>query len=161
MQYNNDHVNRAYGTPEEIYKAGTDILGAAAGRLTRLFICNTRNRVLRNQERGRIDMRAVVADPWPVRKDIRTLKVKGRLDKAAVPIDRWRSDSNIFDVLPSWQLISKISRAQDAREGLPFKEHKDIYARLRAEFEELRELKISYRVPKSAFKFTQYDFAIT
>ena len=86
---------------------------------------------------------------------------KGRLDKAAVPIDRWRSDSNIFDVLPSWQLVSMVSRAGNAREGLPFKEHKDIFARLRAEFEELREMKITYRVPKSAFKFTQYDFAIT
>lgn len=86
---------------------------------------------------------------------------KGRLDKAAVPIDRWRDGENIFDVLPSWLLVSKVSRAANAREGLPLKEHKDVFARLRSEFEDLREMKISYRVPKEAFKFTQYDFAIT
>ena len=79
---------------------------------------------------------------------------KSRTDKAAVAIDRWRNTDNVYDVLPGWRMIAMIS-------GTDYNEHRDIFAKLRAEFEMLQDLKVSYKVPKEAFKFTQFDFAIT
>ncbi len=83
---------------------------------------------------------------------------KSRLDKAAVAIDRWRNVENIYDVLPSWRMISMISK--HTGKDFMLKEHKDILAKLKAEFDSIRELNISYKIPKEAFKVTQYDFAI-
>ena len=83
---------------------------------------------------------------------------KSRLDKAAVAIDRWRNTDHIYDVLPSWRVISLISKALN--KDLSLKEHKDIFSKLRSEIEALREVSVSYKVPKEAFKITQYDFAI-
>lgn len=81
----NDYTNHyGYGTPEIIQELGRQILGASLGRLTRLFVANTRPRVLRNQLRGRLDMRAVTSDVWDTRKDLRARRVPGRLSKAAV-----------------------------------------------------------------------------
>ncbi|MEM6271979.1 MAG: 2Fe-2S iron-sulfur cluster-binding protein [Bacteroidota bacterium] len=84
---------------------------------------------------------------------------KSRLDKAAVAIDRWRDLENIFDVLPGWQMLSSL--ALGLGHNLGFNHHKDVFAKLQSEIEVLGEVKISYKVPKEAFKFTQYDFAIT
>ena len=83
---------------------------------------------------------------------------KSRLDKAAVAIDRWRDLENIYDVLPGWKLVAMVSKALGHETHL--KEHKDIFTKMKAEVEVLREVNVSYRVPKEAFKITQYDFAI-
>ena len=84
---------------------------------------------------------------------------KSRLDKAAVAVDSWRDLDNVYDVLPSWQLIARISKY--VGKELPWKEHKDVFARLKAEHEAFRDVKVSYKIPKEAFKYTQFDFAIT
>ena len=83
---------------------------------------------------------------------------KSRLDKAAVAIDRWRNVENIYDVLPSWRMISMISK--HTGKDLMLKEHKDIVSKLKAEVEAIRDLNISYKIPKEAFKVTQFDFAV-
>ncbi|MDP5170913.1 MAG: 2Fe-2S iron-sulfur cluster-binding protein [Bacteroidia bacterium] len=82
---------------------------------------------------------------------------KSRLDKGAVAVDRWRNLDNIFDVLPGWQLIAMV--ASHLGQDMPFEHHKDIFARLQEEFEILKDLKVSYKPPKSSFKSTQLDFA--
>lgn len=82
---------------------------------------------------------------------------KSRLDKGAVAVDRWRDLENIFDVLPGWQIISMISAHLD--QPLGYTHHRDVFAKLQAEFEQLKDLKVSYKPPKSAFKSTQLDFA--
>lgn len=83
---------------------------------------------------------------------------KSRLDKAAVAVDNWRNLENVFDVLPSWLLIAKVAEQQGEAWG--WKQHKDIFPILKEEFEVLNEVHVSYKVPKEAFKITQYDFAI-
>jgi NADH-quinone oxidoreductase subunit G len=83
---------------------------------------------------------------------------KSRLDKAAVAVDRWRDLGNIYDVLPGWQLINMV--AKGLGHEMHYREHKDIFGKMKAEIESLREVNVSYRVPKEAFKVTQYDFAI-
>jgi NADH-quinone oxidoreductase subunit G len=83
---------------------------------------------------------------------------KSRLDKAAVAVDVWRSMTHIHDVLPSWRMVSMISRPLG--KDLQLKEHKDVVAKLKAEVNELKDLKVDYKVPKEAFKISQYDFAI-
>lgn len=83
---------------------------------------------------------------------------KSRLDKAAVAVDRWRTADNIKDVLPGWRLIAMVAKA--AGHDIVYREHKDIFAKIKAELDVLREVNVSYRVPKEAFKVTQYDFAI-
>lgn len=82
---------------------------------------------------------------------------KSRLDKGAVAVDNWRDLEHIFDVLPSWQMISMISAHLGT--DLGYTHHKDIFANVQAEFDLLKDLKVSYRPPKSAFKQTQLDFA--
>jgi NADH-quinone oxidoreductase subunit G len=83
---------------------------------------------------------------------------KSRLDKAAVAVDKWRHLENIYDVLPSWLLIAKA--AKSVGNDMGWADHKDIFAKLKNEFEVLKDLKVSNKVPKEAFKFTQYDFAV-
>jgi NADH-quinone oxidoreductase subunit G len=83
---------------------------------------------------------------------------KSRLDKAAVAIDNWRNTEHIYDVLPSWRIISMISKSLNKDLGL--KEHKDVFSKMRSELDILRDVNVSYRVPKEAFKVTQFDFAI-
>jgi NADH-quinone oxidoreductase subunit G len=83
---------------------------------------------------------------------------KSRLDKAAVAVDRWRTLGNIYDVLPSWRMISMISRPLG--KDLALKEHKDVVSKLKSEIDAVRELNVSYKVPKEAFKITQFDFAV-
>ncbi|MFM2376074.1 MAG: hypothetical protein RLZZ165_1171 [Bacteroidota bacterium] len=83
---------------------------------------------------------------------------KSRLDKAAVAVDRWRSVEHIHDVLPSWRLLSMISRTLG--KDLQLREHKDVVAKLKAEVPALADLQISYKVPKEAFKTSQFEFAI-
>ncbi len=84
---------------------------------------------------------------------------KSRIDKGAVAVDRWRNLENIFDVLPSWQLLSKISEHLEL--GLSYSHHRDIFGKVQGEFEALKDLKVSYKPPKAAFKSTQLDFAPT
>ncbi|MCB9231511.1 MAG: 2Fe-2S iron-sulfur cluster binding domain-containing protein [Bacteroidia bacterium] len=84
---------------------------------------------------------------------------KSRLDKAAVAVDKWRNLENVFDVLPSWQIIAQILRSMG--QEVSYREHKDIFAKLKAEYDILRDLKVDYKVPKEAFKISQFDFAIT
>lgn len=83
---------------------------------------------------------------------------KSRLDKAAVAIDNWRNTEHIYDVQPSWRILSLLSKALNKDLGL--KEHKDVFGKMRSELDVLRDVNISYRVPKEAFKYTQFDFAI-
>lgn len=83
---------------------------------------------------------------------------KSRLDKAAVAIDRWRNLDHVQDVLPAWQIISMVSAHTD--HALGYAQHKDVYAALQGKVEALANVKHSYKVPKEAFKVTQYDFAI-
>ncbi|MEO0899285.1 MAG: 2Fe-2S iron-sulfur cluster-binding protein [Bacteroidota bacterium] len=83
---------------------------------------------------------------------------KSRLDKAAVAVDRWRDLDNIFDVLPGWQLISMIAQELGV-EGMEYKHHKDIYAKVQPAFEALADVKVSYKPSKSSFKSTQLEFA--
>jgi NADH-quinone oxidoreductase subunit G len=83
---------------------------------------------------------------------------KSRLDKAAVAVDRWRNMDNIYDVLPSWKLISMISKHLGKDLGL--KEHKDVFGKMKSEIDSIRDLQVSYKVPKEAFKVTQFDFAV-
>ncbi len=82
---------------------------------------------------------------------------KSRLDKGAVAVDRWRNLDNIFDVLPSWQLIGMI--AAHLGHNMPVTHHREIFALVQASFEPLKDIKISYKPPKSAFKSTQLEFA--
>jgi len=82
---------------------------------------------------------------------------KSRLDKAAVAVDRWRDLENIFDVLPGWQLVSMI--AQEIGIDMNYEHHKDVFADVKAAFDELAEVKVSYKPSKSAFKATQLEFA--
>lgn len=82
---------------------------------------------------------------------------KSRLDKSAVAIDRWRDLENIFDVLPGWQLISRVAAHTDIE--ISYSHHKDIFKDLQAEFEELQGIKPSYKPPKEAFKYTQLEYA--
>lgn len=77
---------------------------------------------------------------------------KSRLDKGAVAVDRWRNLDNIFDVLPSWMIIARLA-------GLSYAHHKDVFAKMQSEFEVLKDLKVSYKAPKAAFKSTQLEFA--
>lgn len=83
---------------------------------------------------------------------------KSRLDKAAVPIDRWRNLDHVYDVLPSWQLASMVSESMG--QDLGYKLHKDVFTALKGSVEALAEVSHSYKPPKEAFKITQYDFAI-
>ena len=82
---------------------------------------------------------------------------KSRLDKGAVAVDRWRNLENIFDVLPSWQLITLL--AQELDHDLGYTSHKEIFARLQEEFDMLKDIKVSYKPPKASFKSTQLEFA--
>jgi len=83
---------------------------------------------------------------------------KSRLDKAAVAIDRWRDLDNVQDVLPSWQLIGLVAGVAGKDTG--YTHHKDVFAKLQSEVEALKEVKHNYKVPKEAFKITQFDHAI-
>lgn len=83
---------------------------------------------------------------------------KSRLDKAAVAIDRWRDLDNVQDALPSWQLIALVASA--AGKDVGYGTHEEVYAVLQHQVEALKDLKHSYKVPKTAFKITQYDHAI-
>ena len=83
---------------------------------------------------------------------------KSRLDKAAVAIDKWRNVEHIYDVLPGWRLIALVSKEMGM--DLSWKEHRDVFSKMKAEFDVLRDINVSYKVPKEAFKITQYDFAI-
>ncbi|TAE46002.1 MAG: (2Fe-2S)-binding protein [Bacteroidetes bacterium] len=82
---------------------------------------------------------------------------KSRLDKGAVAVDRWRNLDHIFDVLPAWLLISKVARA--AGLDMRYETHADIFGQIKPEFEVLKDVTVSYKAPKSAFKTTQLEFA--
>ena len=82
---------------------------------------------------------------------------KSRLDKGAVAVDRWRNLDHIFDVLPGWQLLSMV--AAGTGNDLGMTHHRDVFAQLQSQFEVLKDLKVSYKPPKSAFKSTQLEFA--
>lgn len=83
---------------------------------------------------------------------------KSRLDKGAVLKDNWRDEANIFDVLPSWLLVAKVGRTIGL--DMPYELHKDIFAAVKTQFNELLgDVKVSYKPPKSAFKTSQLDFA--
>lgn len=83
---------------------------------------------------------------------------KSRLDKGAVAVDKWRHLDNIVDALPGWMLIADVSKAAGNDWG--WTDHKDVFAAMKGELDLLRDLKVSYKVPKEAFKFTQFDFAV-
>lgn len=82
---------------------------------------------------------------------------KSRLDKGAVAVDRWRNLDNIFDVLPGWRLISLVATVMGGE--MSYQEHKDIFPKMKAEFDLLKDITVSYKPPKAAFKTTQLEFA--
>ncbi|MDX2247503.1 MAG: 2Fe-2S iron-sulfur cluster-binding protein [Bacteroidia bacterium] len=82
---------------------------------------------------------------------------KSRLDKGAVAVDRWRNLDNIFDVLPGWRLLSLLSEVMGLE--MSYREHKDIFPKMKAEFDVLKDVTVSYKPPKAAFKTTQLEFA--
>lgn len=82
---------------------------------------------------------------------------KSRLDKGGVAVDRWRSVEHILDVLPSWLLTAQIARQMGL--DMPYETHADIFAKAKARFEGLKDLTVSYKAPKAAFKSTQLEFA--
>ena len=84
---------------------------------------------------------------------------KSRNDKAAVANDNWRHSENIYDVLPGWNLIEMVSR----QAGLMVDYGGDaqaLLANMKSEFEVLRNVKYDRKVPKEAFKMSQFDFAV-
>lgn len=84
---------------------------------------------------------------------------KSRLDKGAVVKDNWRKAENIIDAVPSWKMLDKI--AEYANVNLGYETHREIIAKLKNEYDIFKSLKISYKVPKEAFKNTQFEFAIS
>ncbi|MCI4668254.1 MAG: 2Fe-2S iron-sulfur cluster-binding protein [Bacteroidia bacterium] len=82
---------------------------------------------------------------------------KSRLDKAAVAVDRWRELDNIVDALPGWHLISMV--AQEMGLDMNYQHHKEIFPKVKEKFEVLKDIKVSYKAPKSSFKSTQLEFA--
>ena len=55
-------------------------------------------------------------------------------------------------------MISMISK--HTGKDMMLKEHKDIVSKLKAEVDSVRDLNVSYKIPKEAFKITQFDFAV-
>ncbi len=83
---------------------------------------------------------------------------KSRLDKGAVVKDNWRDIDNVFDALPSWELLSRVASA--AGLGAGYTTHKEIFTALKSAFPDLLgDITVSYKPPKAAFKATQLDFA--
>ncbi len=83
---------------------------------------------------------------------------KSRLDKAAVPVDNWRNPGNVYDVLPGWSLLTLIGNELEFAMG--YGDHAGIFKKMKAELPILENVKVSYKVPKEAFKFTQLDFSV-
>jgi len=83
---------------------------------------------------------------------------KSRLDSAAVAMDNWRNQQNIVDCLPSWMLISKI--AAYANQNLNFNSHKEIFTKIKTQYESLKDLKLLKKNRKESFKISQLEFAI-
>jgi len=65
-------------------KSGVELLGANGARMTRLMVANSRPRVVRNRDYGRLDIRAVASDMMDVRKDLYAQRNPGAVSKAAV-----------------------------------------------------------------------------
>ena len=84
---------------------------------------------------------------------------KSRLDKGAVHKDNWRNIDHIFDVQASWLMVSKV--AHDAGINLGFDNHKEVFAKMKHDYKVFQDMKISYKIPKEAFKNTQFEFAIS
>lgn len=82
---------------------------------------------------------------------------KSRLDKTGVAVDHWRNLDNIFDVLPSWLLLSLLS--SDSEGEMTYKSHKDIFTKLKSELEILKDITVSYKPSRASFKQTQLEFA--
>ncbi len=82
---------------------------------------------------------------------------KGRLDKTGVAVDHWRNLDHILDVLPSWLLLTGVARSMDI--DLTYKDHSDVFAIIKHEFDVLNDVTVTYRPPKESFKFSQLDFA--
>ena len=84
---------------------------------------------------------------------------KSRTDKAAVAVDNWRHNENIFDVLPGWNLVEMVSR----QAGIVVDYGSDaqtLLANMKSEYEILRNVKYDRKVPKEAFKMSQFEFAV-
>ncbi|MBX7242819.1 MAG: 2Fe-2S iron-sulfur cluster binding domain-containing protein [Bacteroidia bacterium] len=84
---------------------------------------------------------------------------KSRLDKGAVYKDKWRDIENVFDVMSTWKMIDKISEM--AGVNLGYETHKEIFGKMKHDYEVFKNMKISYKIPKESFKNTQFEFAIT
>lgn len=82
---------------------------------------------------------------------------KSRLDKGGVAVDHWRDLENIFDVLPSWELLNKLSH--NTAQPLGLDSHQEIFSELKMRFDTLKDITVSYKPPKAAFKSTQLEFA--
>lgn len=82
---------------------------------------------------------------------------KSRIDKGAVAVDHWRNLENIFDVLPSWLLISMVAKKMGIE--MNYAHHKDIFPKMQAEFDVLKDIKVSYKPSKASFKQTQLEYA--
>jgi len=97
------------GDPHEFLRRGMQVLGGVANQLTRLFICRTKPRILRNQEIGRLDLRAIISDHLDNRKDVRSRTKPASLDMAAVSIMMDNSGSMAGDRADkSYQILSAL-----------------------------------------------------
>ena len=71
-------------TCASIAESGVELLGANGVRMTRLMVANSRPRVVRNRDYGRLDIRAVTSDIMDVRKDLYAQRNPGAVSMAAV-----------------------------------------------------------------------------
>jgi len=97
------------GDPHVYLRKGMQVLGGVANQLTRLFICRTKPRILRNQEDGKLDLRAIISDHMDNRKDVRSRTKPASLDMAAVSIMMDNSGSmNGIRATRSYQILSAL-----------------------------------------------------
>lgn len=82
---------------------------------------------------------------------------KSRLDKGAVYKDKWRDIENVFDVMPTWKMIDKIAEMSGINLG--YETHKEIFGKMKHEYDIFKTMKISYKIQKESFKNTQFEFA--
>lgn len=82
---------------------------------------------------------------------------KSRLDKTGVAVDHWRNLDHINDVLPSWQLIAKVAAYMGKEMGVD--SHQALFKVMKENFDVLKEVTITYKPDKTAFKHTQLEYA--
>ena len=91
---------------DNIKAEGLKILGVSGSQLTRLFVGNSRPRPVRNQRRGRFDMRTFISDPMDRRFDVYSDTLAATVDKAAVSIMMDNSGSMSHVIYKAYTILS-------------------------------------------------------